>query len=185
MRHLLFLVGILLLALLAVAAPSRVRAQAKPAAQTQSNSASTPESARSEIMALEKRYVDAFNAKNVDAIMACYAPGRGLFVFDAVPPREYIGWDAYKKDWEALFAAYPGPVSETMSEANVVVAGSVAYGHNVQTGYFTDKNGSRVNATVRVTDVFRKIKGKWLIVQEHVSFPVDIATGKADLMSAE
>jgi hypothetical protein len=34
-----------------------------------------------------------------------------------------------------------------------------------------------------VTDVYRKIKGKWLIVQEHVSFPVDLATGKADLLS--
>jgi ketosteroid isomerase-like protein len=174
MRQPRFLVGPLVLMLLAVGAPSCVRAQAKPSAQKQSDSASAPASARAEVMALEKSYMEAFNAKNVDAIMACYAPGRRLFVFDAVPPREYIGWDAY-----------PGPVSETMSEANVVVAGSVAYGHNVQTGYFTDKNGSRVNATVRVTDVFRKIKGKWLIVQEHVSFPVDIATGKADLTSAE
>jgi len=28
-----------------------------------------------------------------------------------------------------------------------------------------------------------KIKGKWLIVQEHVSVPVDLATAKADLNS--
>ena len=183
MRHRRFLVGSLLLALLTVGASSRVRAQAKPSAQTQSTSASAAASAK--IMALEHRYIEAFNAKNVDGIMACYVPGRGLFVFDAVPPREYIGWDAFKKDYEALFAAYPGPVSVSMSEANIVVVGSVAYGHNVQTGYFTDKNGSRVNMAVRVTDVFRRIKGKWLIVQEHESFPVDFATGKADLMSSE
>jgi ketosteroid isomerase-like protein len=35
----------------------------------------------------------------------------------------------------------------------------------------------------RVTDVLRKAKGKWLIVHEHVSVPVDLATGKADLAS--
>jgi hypothetical protein len=70
-----------------------------------------------------------------------------------------------------------------MSEESIVVAGSVAYGHNIQTGYFTDKAGTRTNLAVRVSDVYRKINRKWLIVQEHVSFPVDIATGKADLMS--
>ena len=79
--------------------------------------------------------------------------GKGLFVFDATPPREYPNWDAYKKDWEGLFAAFPGPVSQTMSEEGIVVAGSVAYGHNIQTGYFTDKAGTRTNLAVRVGDV--------------------------------
>jgi hypothetical protein len=37
--------------------------------------------------------------------------------------------------------------------------------------------------TVRVTDGYRKINGKWLITQEHVSVPVDLETGKADLTS--
>jgi hypothetical protein len=31
--------------------------------------------------------------------------------------------------------------------------------------------------------VYRKIKGHWLIVQEHVSVPVDLATLKPDLRS--
>jgi ketosteroid isomerase-like protein len=34
-----------------------------------------------------------------------------------------------------------------------------------------------------VSDVFRRIGDKWLIVHEHVSFPVDIDSGKADLLS--
>jgi hypothetical protein len=36
---------------------------------------------------------------------------------------------------------------------------------------------------VRVTDVYRKLKGKWLIVQEHVSVPVDVGTQTPDLLS--
>jgi uncharacterized protein (TIGR02246 family) len=138
---------------------------------------------KSAIEALEKRYVEAFKAKDVNALMACYAPGKELFVFDAVPPREYASAEAYRKDWEGLFAAYPGPLSNEISEQSITVVGPVAYGHNVQTGYFTSKNGSRTDVVVRVTDVYRKINGKWLIVQEHVSFPVDIDTAKADLMS--
>jgi hypothetical protein len=31
--------------------------------------------------------------------------------------------------------------------------------------------------------VYRKLRGHWLIVQEHVSVPVDLDTGKADLLS--
>ena len=172
MRNSLFLLGSLLVALGATSAALHVYAQAKAATND-----------RAEIEALEKRYIDAFNAKDINAIMACYAPGKGLFVFDAVPPREYPSWDAYKRDWESLFAAYPGPISNAISGQSISVAGAVAYGHNIQTGYFTRKDGSRVNVAVRVTDVYRKVRGKWLIVHEHVSFPVDIDTGKADLLS--
>jgi ketosteroid isomerase-like protein len=45
------------------------------------------------------------------------------------------------------------------------------------------KDGNPIDMTLRLTDVLRKIKGKWLIVHEHVSVPVDVATGKADLTS--
>ena len=37
--------------------------------------------------------------------------------------------------------------------------------------------------TARVTDGYRKINGKWLITLEHVSVPVDLETGKADINS--
>jgi ketosteroid isomerase-like protein len=70
-----------------------------------------------------------------------------------------------------------------MSELSITVVGTVAYGHNIQTAHFTAKDGTHTTAVVRVTDVYRKINGRWLIVQEHVSFPVDIASGKADLLS--
>jgi hypothetical protein len=32
-------------------------------------------------------------------------------------------------------------------------------------------------------DAFKKIDGKWLIAHTHVSFPVDMRTGKADMES--
>ena len=35
--------------------------------------------------------------------------------------------------------------------------------------------------TVRVSDVYRKTGGAWWIVQEHVSVPVDLDTGKPDM----
>lgn len=71
----------------------------------------------------------------------------------------------------------------TISEQSITAVGSVAYGHNIQTGHFTRKDGSGLDVVARVTDVYRKIGGRWLITQEHVSFPVELDTGKADLLS--
>jgi ketosteroid isomerase-like protein len=49
-------------------------------------------------------------AKDVPAIMKGYAPGSELFVFDVTPPRQYVGFEAYKKDWAEFFVAFPGSV---------------------------------------------------------------------------
>lgn len=137
---------------------------------------------KAQILALEKGFMAAFNKKDVTKIMSYYAK-KDLFVFDVVPPREYVGWDAYKKDWEGLFKAFPGPLNAAMSELSVTVAGSVAYGHSIQESTFTAADGSKTDLAVRVTDVYRKIAGRWQIVQEHVSIPVDLATMKPDPLS--
>jgi ketosteroid isomerase-like protein len=36
---------------------------------------------------LEGKFQAAFNAKDINAIMALYTPGDALIVFDAAPPR--------------------------------------------------------------------------------------------------
>jgi uncharacterized protein (TIGR02246 family) len=133
------------------------------------------------IRALYKQFNDGFNKKDVDAVMAVYAPD--VFVFDVIPPRQYVGWDAYKKDWEGLFAGAPGPISNTVKDLDITVVGPVAYTHYIATGTMTDKDGKPMHVVVRSTDVLRKEKGKWLIVQEHNSLPVDLGTGQADMLS--
>jgi len=135
------------------------------------------------IQALEDTYNEGFNSKDVDKIMSVYAPGKELFVFDVVPPREYKGWEAYKKDFEGLFSTFPGPVKNTISEQTIHVVGSLAYGHNIQSGEFTGKDGTKVKLVARTTDIYRKKNGKWLIVEEHNSVPVDLNTMKPDLLS--
>jgi uncharacterized protein (TIGR02246 family) len=135
------------------------------------------------IEALYHRFDAAFNKKDVDAIMAEYAPD--VFVFDVIPPRQYAGWDSYKKDWVDLFAANPGPVVSHVTQLSITVMGPVAYTHYMTEGSMTDKDGKSAQMNVRATDVLRKIKGKWLIVQEHNSVPVDLASGQGDLLSKE
>jgi uncharacterized protein (TIGR02246 family) len=135
------------------------------------------------IQALEDTYNEGFNAKDVDKVMSVYLPGKELFVFDVVPPREYRGSDAYRKDFEGLFATFTGPMKNSISDQTIHVVGSLAYGHNIQSGDFVGKDGAKVRIVVRTTDIYRKTDGKWLIVEEHNSLPVDIDTMKADMLS--
>ena len=115
------------------------------------------------------------NDKDVDAVMAVYAPGKSLLVFDVVgPPAVHFGWDEYRDAFKQMFAAISGPLRLTVSDLDVEVSGDVGYGRSLQRVSGTHaKDGKSFDYTVRVTDVYRKIRGKWLIVQEHVSLPVD------------
>ena len=135
------------------------------------------------ITAVEQRIIEGFKAKDLDKIMSCYVPDETLFVFDIVPPREYVGAKAYRKDWQDLFAQFPGPAEVDMSDLKVVAQGSLGYAHLIVHNVLTDKDGKKFEGNVRTTDVFQKSGGKWLIVHEHNSVPVDLMTGKADIMA--
>lgn len=136
-----------------------------------------------QIKALENQFSAAFNAKDVDAIMKVYVPDSSMFVFDVGTPRQYVGAKAYRKDWQDFLATFKGPIKVDLSDIAVSTDGTIGYGHDIQHVSGTDMNGKPSEFTVRVTDAYRKIDGKWLIVQEHVSVPVDFATGKPDMMS--
>jgi len=138
-----------------------------------------------EIRALESRFAAAFNAKDLDAIMKVYVPGNDLFVFDVGVPRQHVGWEDYKKDWQDYLALFKGPIKFTISDLSVMSDGKIGYGHSIQQVSGTGTDGTPMNMVARVTDVYRKIDGKWLIVQEHVSVPIDFSGPKPmpDLMS--
>jgi hypothetical protein len=41
----------------------------------------------------------------------------------------------------------------------------------------------KLDLTVRVTDVYKKAHGRWHLIHEHVSVPLDLTTDKPDLSS--
>jgi len=136
------------------------------------------------IRALESRYAAALVARDLDGIMRSYTPGEDLFVFEAVPPRQFVGARAYRQHVQEFLVNFHAPFTYEVHEVVVTIAGDVAYGHSIQHLVGRDNSGNRIDMTFRVTDVYRNIKGDWFIVQEHVSFPVDPQTGKADFSSA-
>lgn len=149
--------------------------------------ASAPASADSDvtrIRALESRYAAALVAKDLDAAMRAYTAAEDLFVFEAVPPRQVVGAGAYRQHVRDFFVNFQPPFTFEVRDVVVTVVGDVAYGHNIQHLVGVDTAGNHIDMTFRVTDVYRKVKGDWFIVEEHASFPVDPQTGKADFSSA-
>jgi uncharacterized protein (TIGR02246 family) len=146
-------------------------------------SASAWADAVGDIRALEDRFVAAFRAKDLDAIMKVYTPDQTLVVFDVVPPRQYVGVAAYRKDWQAVLDSFDGPITVERSDLDIVADRNLAYSHCIDHVVGTDKQGKKLDMTLRVTDVYKKIRGRWLVIHEHVSVPVDLATNKPDLAS--
>jgi ketosteroid isomerase-like protein len=130
--------------------------------------------AQAQLEMLERNFATAMNAKDVDAVMAVYAPARSLFVFDVVgPPGVHTGWDEYRNAFKQMFAAIDGPLHFSIVKSEAEVSGDFAYGRSLQRVSGVHTNGKPFDYTVRVTDVYKKIDGEWLIVQEHISLAVD------------
>lgn len=133
------------------------------------------------IRAVEERFVAAFNAGDIDAIMENYIADKNLVIFDVVPRKEYYGADTYRRNWEDFFSHFKGTPKITLTDLGITVGDQVGFSHSIQHVAGTDREGHSIHRTVRVTDGYRKIGGNWLIALEHISVPVDLATGKASL----
>jgi ketosteroid isomerase-like protein len=144
---------------------------------------SAKESDEAEIRAMEAAMMKGNEAKDLDHALAGYIQDETLFVFDAIPPRQYVGIKAWRADNEAFLAMFQGPLKAEMSDLSVTADGKLGFGHNIQRFSGTGKDGKPIDLTFRVSDGYKKINGKWSIVEEHLSFPIDLASGKADLSS--
>jgi ketosteroid isomerase-like protein len=93
-------------------------------------------------MMKEDRFTAAFNAADVDAIMKVYVPDESLLVFDVVPPRQYLGANAYRKDWVDFFAMFKGPPKIDITDLGITAEGNLGFSHSIQRVRGTDTEQS-------------------------------------------
>jgi ketosteroid isomerase-like protein len=121
----------------------------------------------------------AFEARDVNGTMAMYAPGAGLTAYDVVPPLQYKGADAYRKDYVALFDEFDGPIHVEDRDQHIEVQGELAFAYGLERMTGKLKDGTPVDMWMRYTEGLKIIGKDWKVVHEHVSVPIDLATGKA------
>lgn len=135
----------------------------------------------SEIRQLLARWTKAFQAKDLNGIMSIYEPGQALVAYDVVPPLQYKGFDAYKKDYQEFLDQFDGPIGVEMRDLEIVAGDRVAFAHALERLTGTLKGGQKVDMWVRVTECYRKTSGHWLAIHDHISVPANLDSGKASM----
>ena len=133
--------------------------------------------AHDEVRQLIERWQTAVRAKNLDAIMAYYAPD--ILAFDAIIQLQFKGKDAYREHWIYCNNMCSGPMLFDIDQLNIVANGDIAFAHWLTHCGGTAENGEEMRSWMRTTACYRKHNGQWQAVHEHFSSPFDMETGKA------
>jgi ketosteroid isomerase-like protein len=120
---------------------------------------------------------EAFVSKDVDAIMSFYAP-EGFTAFDLMPPFEFSGGEMWRQGWVDFYESFEGPIGLEIADLIIHAEGNLAIARCAVRMSGT-MFGRPIDAWTRTTNCFRLIEGEWLMIHDHVSWPIDFATGKA------
>jgi uncharacterized protein (TIGR02246 family) len=140
---------------------------------------STKPLAEAEIRGLIDRWAQAIRSKDVNALMADYAPD--VLAFDLLPPLQYRGADAIRKRAFEWISSFEGAIDFEMRDLAVTTGDDVAFCHSLNRVRGTSEDGTKIDMWWRATNGLRKIDGEWLITHGHSSEPFDMQTGKAML----
>jgi len=134
-----------------------------------------------EIRQLLDRWAKAFRARDLNGIMSIYEPGQALVSFDIVPPLQYTGFEAYKKDYQEFLEQFQDAIDIEYHDLSIIAGDTVAFSRGLERMSGTLKNGQKFDAWVRFTECYRKVNGHWLAIHDHISVPVDLESGRAVL----
>jgi ketosteroid isomerase-like protein len=120
--------------------------------------------------ALMQKIWDGWAALNPANVAQFYAKGDHVF-FD-IAPLKYSSWDEYQKGATELEAGYKAATFTVNDDAQIHNAGQIIWGTATVKSDMTEKSGKRNLGAFRWTVIWQKEDGKWLIVHEHVSAPL-------------
>jgi uncharacterized protein (TIGR02246 family) len=123
-----------------------------------------------QIRQLMDSWTEALRTKDIDRLMSLYA--QDILLFDLAPPLQYVGSEAYRRNWKEWLPSFQGPVGYEIRDLSITTGDDVAFCHSLNRITGTRTNGEQTDVWVRATVGFRKIDGKWMIAHEHASVPL-------------
>jgi uncharacterized protein (TIGR02246 family) len=134
-------------------------------------------STESEVRTLVDRWSEAVRAKDLDRLMGLYAPD--IVYFDVVPPLQFIGSAAVRENFVRWFESWESAIGQDIRDMQILASGDTAVAFMLIRASGTLKNGREVGYWVRATIGCRRSPHGWVIAHEHISLPVDVASGRA------
>ncbi|MCD9874892.1 SgcJ/EcaC family oxidoreductase [Streptomyces guryensis] len=116
---------------------------------------------------LDAELTEAARERDVERILACYAPD--VEIFHLADGGERQGLDAFRKAVEDGFATVTGPVTREVLELRIHADESIAFAHALVRTRATRTDGTHLDDVLRVTTGYRNAGLRWLITHEHVS----------------
>jgi len=113
-----------------------------------------------------KAWVKAFQANDLEGVVALYAPNAHLFPPDA---KEAVGIDAIRANYASTMNAFK--IQEVkIIDAHHETVGDTSFGWGLYSVTVVPKAGGEpIRMEGRYSDVSRKINGKWLYIVDHAS----------------
>lgn len=111
-------------------------------------------------------------------------PGRPFYLFE-----ESMSYDIYGFTARGAFLEHFNQTFHYFSNSRFEMKDLEVFATSKDSGYITmmqrlmggtSDDGNKFEMTYRITYILAKVDGKWKFVHEHVSFPVEMATMKAD-----
>jgi uncharacterized protein (TIGR02246 family) len=131
------------------------------------------------ISAVVDAITKAVRTNDVAAFLVHCAPD--VVFFDMSPPLQYEGPADLRRHWARSLGSFEGPIEYELDHLDIQVSGDLAFSRSLARFGGTTKDGRRVMNRLRVTFGFRKREGRWAIIHEHMSVPIDMESGKAQL----
>jgi ketosteroid isomerase-like protein len=130
-----------------------------------------------EIRQLHEEWFAAARAKDLEASMRPISPT--IVSYEHSAPLQVTDVQEVRAECQRGFELASADFAWTVPDMQVVVRDdlAVAWGLNRMANRSDDGNDEVVWS--RGTRVFRRVDGRWMMVHQHVSFPVDPATGLA------
>jgi ketosteroid isomerase-like protein len=130
------------------------------------------------ITGVEHKLAGATNAKDA---MKNYDPTDQVTILDmGGPQREHVGQKDVRADVEKGFSGMKD-IKVQFLELKVITDGTLGYARSIQRFTATGPDGKPVDVTFRQTDLLHKVDGQWKILEQHISVPIDMQTGKAEM----
>lgn len=125
-----------------------------------------PAKVKASIEEMNRKFVQAFNNKNLDGIMASYWNSPELI--SLYPDGEYRGYDATKASWKKTFDS-AGVKSFDVTESHIEVMGNTASDWGMWTYTFQPAGGPEMTMRGRYSQMWAEKNGKWVVVADHAS----------------
>ncbi len=133
----------------------------------------------SEVKALLDSWSGAIRVKDIDRLMALYAPE--IVYFDVVPPLQIRGLAEVRRNFLRWFGGWSSPIGQEIRDLSIFASGHVATAFMLIRASGTLQDAREVDYWLRATVGCRRSQDGWLIAHEHISAPVDFKTGAAAL----